>query len=58
MNLHTGKTFAALTAAAALVLSLTAPSGSGVAGTPAPNGGGTPKTTYKVGLCNYVDDAL
>ena len=61
MKLHTGKTFAALTAAAALVLSLTAcsgsPSGSGVAGTPAPNGGGTPKTTYKVGLCNYVDDA-
>ena len=54
------KSVLSLTAAAVLTLSLTACSGgSGSSGTPAPAGSGAPAegSVYKVGICNYVDDA-
>ncbi len=62
MKLYTMKRFAALAAASALTLSLAACGGApgGSAATPAPGGAGSPQpaeSTYKVGICNYVDDA-
>ncbi len=65
MKLHTMKKLVSLAAAAALTLSLTACSGggSGVASTPAPAPSSSAPSqpvsgaTYKVGICNYVDDA-
>ncbi len=60
MKLHTGTKLVSLAAAAALTLSLAACSGP--AASPTPAGGDTPPTgepaaVYKVGICNYVDDA-
>ena len=46
------KKFAAMTAAAAMIFSLAACSGSDDPGADQPEG-----TVYKVGICNYVDDA-
>ena len=60
MKLHLGKNLAALAAAAALTLSLSAcGGGTGSAATPAPNSAAPSAggTVYKVGICNYVDDA-
>ena len=69
MKKHTVKKLVSLAAAAAITLSLAACSGgtqSGSAGTPATSGSapaqstGAPDTSgtvYKVGICNYVDDA-
>lgn len=47
------KKFAAMTAAAALALALTACSG----GAPGPESAEPDGTVYQIGICNYVDDA-
>ena len=62
MKLHNLQKVISLTAAAVLTLSLAAcSSGSGTAATPAPPYGGAPAqdggAMYKIGICNYVDDA-
>ena len=62
MKTNTMKKFLSLSAAAALALSLTAcsgnTSGSGSSGgSDASGSGSSGGTVYKVGICNYVDDA-
>lgn len=59
MKLYSVKKLASLAAAAALTLSLSACSGgtTGVAATPSGGEDSNPSATYKVGICNYVDDA-